>query len=339
MPDDAQRLAPGKLPAALLASLLPGTRDPRVLQGPGIGRDAAVVSVGDRLLVLTSDPITFAAGALAHYAVTVNANDIAVVGATPRWLLATVLLPAGRAAASDAERLLRDLDSECRKLGVELVGGHTEITAAVDRSVVVGTMVGEVTRERFVASDGAIAGDVLLCTRGVPIEGLALLGREAGEALLRAGVPGTLVARARGLLQDPGISVVASARHVCDAGRVHAMHDPTEGGLATALHELADAAGVGLCIEAEAIPWLPEAAPICEALGLDAWGLIASGALLVALPPEEESQVAAALDRAGIPQVRIGHCVAASEGRLLREASGALRPLPRFDADEITRAL
>jgi len=339
MGDDVRVLPPGKLPAELLAALLPSTRDPRVVQGPGIGRDAAVVEVGDRLLVLASDPITFAAEALAHYAVTVNANDIAVVGATPRWFLATLLLPAGRALPRDAERLLHDLDASCGDLGVELVGGHTEITPAVDRTVIAGTMVGEVTRERLVASDGARIGDVLLCTRGVPIEGLALLGRGAAEALARAEVPAELVARARAMLFDPGISVVAAARCVCDAGRVHAMHDPTEGGLATALHELADAAGLGLLIEADSVPWLAESGPICKALGLDPWGLIASGALLVALPPQEEAGVAAALDRAGILQARIGHCVAPSVGRMLVEASGARRPLPRFDTDEITRVL
>lgn len=347
MADDASsrsRLDPilpaGKLPAGLLASLLPPPGPhPGVVLGPGIGLDAAVVEAGDdRLFVLASDPVTFARDDAAAWAVTVNANDVAVLGATPRYFLATVLMPARDTRTSDAERLFATLRRRCDEIGVILVGGHTELTPALDRTVVVGTMIGEVARARLVRGDGARPGDVLLCTKSVPLEGLALLAQERAEALTAAGITPAAIAAARSLLQDPGLLVVDDARWARDAAPVHAMHDPTEGGIATALHELAEASGVGLRIEAAALPFHPHARTICGALGLDPLGVIASGALLIASAPGDADAVGGALQAAGIPCARIGCCTPAAEGRLLVDGQGS-RPLPRFEPDEVSRVL
>src|SRR5512139_1257066 len=146
----------GKLPADMLARLLAQVRpvDPRVLVGPGIGLDAAVIDMGDRLLVAKSDPITFATDSIGWYAVQVNANDIATTGAAPRWFLATILLPASRADEALAQEILGQIHRACTNIGVRLVGEHTEITYELDRPIVVGTMLGEVTHERLVTSSG-----------------------------------------------------------------------------------------------------------------------------------------------------------------------------------------
>lgn len=346
MADDAPRGMPpqalldaGKLPADLLARLLPTGRRADVLLGPGIGLDAAVVEgTGDRLVVLASDPVTFAREDAAAWAVTVNANDVAVLGATPRYFLATLLLPPNRVPRSHVERLFADLRRRCDELGVALVGGHTEVTGGVERPIVVGTMFGLVERHRLVRGDGARPGDALLCTKTLPLEGLALLAQELADELAAAGIPEAVLARARGLLKQPGLLVLEDARIARDTAPVHAMHDPTEGGVATALHELAQASGVGLRVEAEWLPLHPDASGICAALGLDPLGVIASGALLIALDPGDVRAVAGALERAGIACARIGHCTAPEEGCLLVEG-GHPRPLPRFEPDEVSRVL
>ncbi len=125
MTDDAP-LPLGKLPAPLLGRLVEAHRvtDPSVLVGPGIGRDAAAIAVGGTVLVAKTDPITFATRSAAAYLVDVNANDLACLGATPRWLLVTALLPAGTTAA-DVERQFAALAVACARRGVSLVGGHT----------------------------------------------------------------------------------------------------------------------------------------------------------------------------------------------------------------------
>ncbi len=328
----------GKLPHDLLAALLQrhGCDDPRIVVGPGIGQDAAVIGVGDRCLVAKSDPITFATDEIGRYAVHVNANDIACCGARPRWFLATLLLPESPQNARLAEDIFAQIADACRSLDIALAGGHTEITAGLERPIVVGHMLGEVDRQRFVTSAGARVGDVLILTKGIAIEGTAIIAREKPAALRDTSLEDVLT-RAAGWLHDPGISVVRDAMLACETGGVHALHDPTEGGLATGLFELAEASQVGLEIEAAAIPVLPECRLLCERLGLDPLGLIASGALLIAADSDAAGTICERLQSSGIAAVRIGRVVERERGLTLLEADGTRRPLPDFSRDEIAR--
>jgi len=323
------KLPTGKLPAELLAALLSRAARPdaRVVFGPGIGQDAAVIDMGDRYLVAKTDPITFATDAIGWYAVNVNANDIACMGARPRWFMASVLLPEGRADAVMAETIFEQMADACAALDVTLVGGHTEITYALERPIVIGAMLGEVAKDKLVTSAGARSGDVVLLTRGVPIEGAALIAREKEAALLARGFSPAFVARAKGLLRDPGISVVREALIAAEAGLATAMHDPTEGGVATGLWELAQAAHVGLEVEVAAIPIVPEGARLCAEFGLDPLGTIASGALLIVSPADRAPRLIELLRKAGILCVRIGRIVD-------KERGIGIQP---FRVDEITR--
>ncbi len=327
----------GKLPLELLTELLGKVKitDPRVALGPKPGEDAALIDMGDRYLVAKTDPITFATDLIGWYLVQVNANDLAVMGATPRWLMATLLLPEG--IAPEAVRGIFDqLLQACEALGVTLVGGHTEVTYGLPRPIAIGAMLGEALKDRVVLTSGARPGDSIILTKGIAIEGTSILAREADEALRRAGLPQEAIQRARGLLFSPGISVLKDAAIACQAARVHAMHDPTEGGLATGLLELARAAGVGLEVDARRIPVLPECRAFCQALGLDPLGLIASGALLAAVAPEDAVSLIEALGRQGIPAREIGRVTDARDGLKLRTAEG-LRDLPAFQRDELAR--
>lgn len=327
----------GKLPQADLVELLAryaGTPDPRVILGPGLGRDAAVVAFGDRYLVAKTDPITFATDEIGWYAVHVNANDVACLGATPRWFIATLLLPEGKTDYALVEQIFTQLAEGCREIGTVMVGGHTEITHGLGRPLVVGAMFGESSPTQLVRSDGARPGDTLILTKGIAVEGTALLAREAADRL-QGWVAADLLARAAGFLHNPGISVVRDAALATAAGRVHAMHDPTEGGVATGLWELTEAAGCGAVIDEPALPIFPETEALCAPLRLDPLGLLASGGLLAAVVPEDTAAVLTALHTAGIAATRIG-TVRAEPGVVLRSPAGE-RPLPRFARDELAR--
>lgn len=330
----------GKLPNDLLASLLERIppRDPRVVIGPGIGHDAAVMDTGaPELLVAKTDPITLAGEMAGWYAVHVNANDIACTGAKPEWFLATLLLPAG-AEPRLAEEIFDQITEACATLGVTLVGGHTEITLVLDRPIVVGAMLGQVTRARLVRPDGGKPGDALILTKGIAVEGTSVLARDAPDRLRALGVAEATIELARGYLADPGISVVIDAGVACDTARVHAMHDPTEGGLATALYEMAEASRVGIVIERNTVNILPATAEICAAAGLDPLGLLASGALLIAVAEDDCGSVISALAEAGVPAARIGSLVTQDSGVIMSDKSGR-RPVPHFETDEVARFL
>jgi hydrogenase maturation factor len=333
----APRLPVGKLPADRLAALLaraaPAAPDPDLLLGPRPGEDAAAVRLGDRALVLAADPVTFATADIGWHAVHVNANDVATRGAEPRWFLATVLLPEGGAPDLPAA-IVDQLVAACAEVGATLVGGHTEVTAGLPRPIVAGAMVGEVAADRLLTTGGARPGDALLLTGGLAIEGTALLAAEFAGAVTAA-FGAAFAGRCRGFLRAPGLSVVPAAR-VAAAGGARALHDPTEGGLATALHELADAAGCGLLIDGDAIPVYPETRRLCAHFGLDPLGLLASGALLIATDPARAPAIRADLAAAGIAAAAIGEVRPAAEGRRLRRG-GRLAELPRFDRDEVAR--
>lgn len=333
-------LRPGKLPAAMLAELL-GTithRDPRVLVGPGIGRDAAVIDIGGgRCLVAKTDPVTFAAEQIGWYAVHVNANDIACMGARPAWFLATALLPPG-APDSLPATIFDQITSACEALEIELVGGHTEITIGLDRPIIVGAMLGEAARDEIVRGENIEPGDVVLMTKGIAIEGTALLAREASHQLANRGVSAEVIERARDMLFDPGISIAREAQALCASVRPRLMHDPTEGGLATALYELAAAASMTLRADAEAVPVYDETRAVCSALGLDPLGLLASGALLAIVSAEDAERLLATRNE-GATDWRAIATVESGPPMVIMGAEDPATPFPAFARDELARFL
>jgi hydrogenase maturation factor len=331
-------LLPGKLPPALLAELLaqPTVTDPRLLIGPRPGVDAAVIDMGERLLLAKSDPITFATDALGYYAVTVNANDIATMGGRPLWFLATLLLPEHTTTAALVRDIFGQIRQACQDLHITLVGGHTEITVGLERPILSGHMLGEVARERLVTSSGAQVGDAVLLTKGFPVEGIAIMARECASLLETHGYAEHDIRRWQDFLYDPGISVVRDAQILHQAVEVHAMHDPTEGGVATGLRELAQASGVGLHIAADRLPLFPDGVILCEAFGLDPFGTIASGALLATVPAAQVDQAITACREAGIACYRIG-TVVANASELWLTTGTQTRPIPSFARDEILK--
>ena len=327
----------GKLPAGLLKELLDAipVDDPDVIVGPRFGEDAAVLDIGDRYLIAKSDPITFTAHRIGWYALQINANDVATMGARPRWFLGTLLLPLS-CSEEAVRQIFADLRQACQSLGVTLVGGHTEVTDGVERPILAGTLLGEVAKERLVVNANARPGDVILLTQGIAIEGTAILAQDASVELANCGVSEATIGSAQALLDEPGISVVPAAEALCRVVRPRAMHDPTEGGLAMALAELAAGAACGLEIDLDTVPFLPETAAICEALGLDPLGLLASGALLAVVAPRDVLPALKALQDAGIAASAIGRLTEQEQG-LRMQVNGDWHDVPSFPRDELAR--
>lgn len=327
----------GKLPPDDLAKLITkySSTDPRLIIGAAIGEDAAVIDMGDRHLVVATDPITFATDEIGWYAVNVNANDIACMGATPRWFLATLLLPENQTTLALVDKIFGQISLACTQLGITLAGGHTEITYNLGRPLVIGQMLGEVAPDKMVQTAGAQIGDDLILTKGIAIEATAIIAKERRRVLSERFSDHDLN-RYANFLHKPGISVVKDAAVAMAVGGVHAMHDPTEGGVAAGLHELAGAAHVGLEIREDRLPYLPETVTLCDYFGLNPLGVIASGSLLIAADPQFTTKIVDQLSQAGIAASPIGRVLPPNKGRLLIGKNGP-RSLPKFARDEIAR--
>ncbi|OGP15482.1 MAG: hypothetical protein A2052_01250 [Deltaproteobacteria bacterium GWA2_54_12] len=332
-------LPAGKLPVRLLDRLLKkyASGGPGVVIGPSIGIDSAIVNIHGTLLAAKSDPITFVSDNIGAYAVFVNANDIAAMGAAPKWFLATILLPEGKATAKMAEQIFAQISSACDEAGAVLCGGHTEITPGINRPLVTGHMLGTLHGKKPVTSAGAKPGDALILTKGIAIEATSVIARELA-AKLKGSFSAAFLKRCANYFKAPGISVVKDARVAMANGPINAMHDPTEGGLSAALHELSLASGCSIIVEQNLIPVLPEAKALCEFFGIDPLGAISSGALLISAPYGRAKKITAALEASGILSAVIGKVEAKGRGvRII--ADGKTKKLKHFERDELTKIL
>lgn len=332
-------LPTGKLDIRILRKLLKkyALTDEKVLLGPCVGEDAAAVDLGDKVLIVATDPITFATDEIGYYSVMVNANDVATAGAEPRWYTVTILLPEKAALEGLVENIFQQIHQACEKLDISLIGGHTEITYGLNRPILVGQMMGEVPKEALITTAGAEPGDVILLSKGVCIEGTSVIAREKERELYSRGMGQDFVHRAQRFLFDPGISVVEEARLARRAGRVHSMHDITEGGLANGLHELAMAAGVEIEVEMERVPIYEESRILCDAFGLNPLGVISSGALLITASATDVEKI---LERAGrdhMALIRIGQIKARGMPSVKMVTPEGDAELPYFERDELMK--
>ena len=329
-------LPAGKFPNELLKGMLDQFvfQDPSVLINPGIGEDTAAVNVADEeVLVLKSDPITFATDAIGHYAVLINANDIATSGAVPRWFLTTLLFPCGT-TPSEICHTMHELKDVCRQWKITLCGGHTEITDAVTRPVVTGMLAGTVTKSDLIDKRNIRKGDRILLTKGVAVEGTSIIAREFGDKLEKLGMTAVEIETCRAFLSD--ISILKEAQIAGQSAGTSAMHDITEGGLATALEELSIAGQHRIRVDMEKIHVFPETGKICRLFDIHPLGLIGSGSLLICCRENSWKLLEERIRKAGIAVSVIGEVLEEGKG-IEAVKEGRSVEWPRFEADEITR--
>lgn len=331
-------LPTGKLPHEFLIQLLDNytTKINNVIVGAKLGEDATVIDIGDKYMLAKTDPITFVTEEIGYYVININANDIACMGGIPRWFLATILLPEHKTTNKMVEDIFSQIHAACAELNIAFCGGHTEVTYGIDRPIVIGQMLGETEKDKLVTSSKVQVGDDILLTKGIAIEATSIISRERAQDLTME-FSQDLVDRCRNFLYDPGISVLKEAKIATEFDQIHAMHDPTEGGLATGLHELAKAAGVGLKIEYDLIEILPEFKLLCDIYELDPLGIIASGALLVICDPAVSPELLAKYEESGINASKIGKIEPVEHGLTMISNEGEEVDLPCFPQDEIVK--
>ena len=326
----------GKIDPAVLEQLIFDytQADSSVVLGPGIGEDVAVIDMGDRCLMAKTDPITHVTGEIGYYAVHINANDIAATGGTPMWFLATVLMPE-HSRREDLDQIFAQISSSCGNLGIVYCGGHTEVTTGVNNPIVVGQMLGEVDKARLKPTSRAQPGDDLIMTKWAAIEATSIMAIDCSQELTKH-FSKDMISRASKYLYDPSISVIPEARIVSAYPQVHALHDPTEGGIATGIHEMAYASKVGVEVLGDQIPVSKETAALCGFYAVDPLGTFASGSLLIASDPSASYEVIEQLQAEGINAVRIGRFTNRDAGICMIK-NGSREPLPRYDQDEISK--
>lgn len=318
----------GKLPSDVLEKrILSSFRFKReeVLVRSKVGEDCSVLDFGEYACVVSTDPITGASNEIGRLAVHISCNDVAANGVEPFGLLFTILAPEGT-TLEVLQDIVRQAAEEAASLKVEIIGGHTEITPAVNRIVVSTTAIGRAAKDRVVTSSGAKPGDYIILTKWAGLEGTAIIAHDF-EKRLRGRMDDALLESAQAMMGH--ISVVKEGMIAGKMGAT-AMHDVTEGGVLGALWELAEASGVGLRIYWDKIPVRPETRTICEEFGLNPLKLISSGCMLITC--RDGQGMLEALNREGIPASIIGEVV--EEGRTL--VSGEREePIDPPESDEL----
>ncbi len=328
----------GKIPSDVLVRNVfryGGRKDPSVIMSSAIGEDAAIVSLGEDVLVLSTDPITSAASDVGWLSVHINANDVACRGAKPRWFLCDLLLPE-KSNVNTVDSIMRQVDAVAKQIGIAVVGGHTEVTPGLKRPIVVGYMMGLTQRSKFVTSSGAHPGDHILMTKSAGIEGTAVLAADFAKKI-RIKLGGRSLARAKSFRQR--ISIVDEALLAVDVGGVRAMHDPTEGGLLQGVWELAEASRVGFLIYESRISILHETKRICSILHVNPLRLMSSGCLLIAADKRKSNSILRRLKRHGIPADIIGIVTPPRRGRKLVKLDGTTMKIGLSERDEMYRII
>ena len=301
------------------------TKREEVLLGAGVGEDCAGIELSeDEVFVVSTDPITGTSKDIGGLSVIVTINDLASAGAEPIGIMLTILLPEQN-EEKELKAMVQQVEAECEKFHIQVLGGHTEVTDAVTRPIFSVTGIGKVKKGRIVSTAGVRPGMDIIATKWVGIEGTVILVREREKELLER-YSTTFIDRAKDL--DAYICVLSEAAVAARSG-VSAMHDVTEGGIFGALWEMAEASGVGLEIDLKKIPIRQETVEICEFFGLNPYELISSGCMLMAA--SDGNYLVRELEKEGIPAVVIGKATEGNDRILLNEEETRFLEPPKTD--------
>lgn len=332
------RLQTGKIPIDILKEVVfknLGAERKEVVVGPSAGIDGAVLDLGDKSLIVSMDPITGAVERIGWLAVNVNANDVATFGVAPAFLFSCILLPEN-AERKLVEAISSQMNAAAKDLDIAIVGGHCESTLGLANPIVVCCIMGMTENGRYVTAGGAKPGDKLILTKSAGIEGTAILATDREKELQKT-LSVTVLEEAKNYWSQ--ISIVREALIACKTGGVHAMHDPTEGGVAGGIQEMADASNMGVKVNEEAIPVQPETAKICSHFQIDPLQLIGSGALLISAQAESASQIVRGVNLEGIQASIIGEFTKNKQQRVLMRKDGKVKALSRPLSDHLWIAL
>lgn len=332
------KLPLGKIPVDILKEVVfknLGIVRKEVVVGPSVGVDGAVLDLGEKSLIVSMDPITGAVERIGWLAVNVNANDVATFGVEPAFLFSCMMLPEN-ADRKLVETISSQMNAAAKELGIAIVGGHCECTPNLSNPIVVSCVLGLTEKGNYVTAAGAKPGDKLILTKSAGIEGTAILATDREQALKKI-MSNTMLQVAKDFYNQ--ISVVKDALIAYKTGGVHAMHDPTEGGVTGGIHEMADASNLGVKVIEETIIVLPETAQICSYFQIDPLQLIGSGALVISAEAQSAEEIVRNLRSAGISASVIGEFTENPLCRVLKQKNGVTRDLQRPLSDHLWTAL
>ncbi len=324
----------GKLDSKLLEDIVfkhIKYKRPEVLSRAGIGKDCAVVDFGDDVCIMSTDPITGAVEEIGRLAIHISCNDIASNGVEPLGIMLAVMLPPDITEAQ-IEKIMRQAGEEAASLGVEIIGGHTEITAAVNQPIIVSTAIGRAKKGGYVTGDDIKIDDVIIMTKFAGMEGTGIVAFDCHEALSEF-LSQTEIAEARALLGDLSVKTEGLIAGKLGAS---AMHDVTEGGVLGAIWEICQTSHVGAEIYLDKIPVAPVTHKICLRYNIDPYKLISSGCMIIIIRKEKEKLVLDQLKQAGILAVIIGKV---TKGQIVAMDSEKQIALEKPDSDQLYKLL
>jgi len=333
-PLNVGKLYPNVLRQIVLSHL--GTDDPRVLLGPYIGEDASVIDLGQKALVVHSDPITGTVENVGWLAVNVCTNDIATRGIRPLWILTVLLLPENFTRVQ-LKTITTQIDQAAKQLGVAVVGGHSEVTLGINRPIIITTAMGETINKRFVRTSGAKIGDALILTKGAAIEGTAILSHEL-RGFLKTKLNNKTIRNAKKFIQMTSVVKEALIAIEVAGDGVHAMHDATEGGVAAGLQEMAWASNVGLIAHEDKIRIYPETQIICRVLEIDPLRTISSGTLIISAENKKAEKIVTSLKEKDVPASIVGKILDKKEGTCIVRKNRTKLDLSKPVKEELWKA-
>lgn len=331
------KLRVGKISPKLLKEIVYknlGVFNERVLLGPSIGEDAAIIDMGKKVLVVHTDPITGAIENIGRLSVYISTNDVATRGAIPLWLSLAILLPE-KADKKFLKKIVYQIDKAAKEIGVSIVSGHTEVTPGLNRPIIVSTAFGEAEKGKYVISSNAKPGDLIILTKSVAIEGTLILANEL-EKFLKKKVGKKIVKNAKKYVKL--ISIKKEALAAISTNSVNAMHDPTEGGILGGIQEICIASNIGAKIYESKVPISYETKKIIEALKIDPLKTISSGALLISARREKAEKIIKAIKNVGIKATIIGEFTKEKRLEIIRK-NGNIEKITEIVQEEIWKTL
>lgn len=316
------KLSNDKLDSLILSKF--GHMRKEVVCSPHVGVDCAAVDLGGRIAVLSTDPITAADKNIGSLTVHVSCNDAAAAGAEPIGLLVTLLIPP-HGTEEEVEHIAQELAEAAKLANIEIIGGHTEVTASVNRYVTCAAVIARAGKNGIITPAGMKAGQDIIMTKMAGIEGTAVI---ASDAAGRTGLTDAELEEARGFMSM--VSVVKEGLYAAEHGAT-AMHDITEGGVFGAAWEMAEASGCGMVLYPEKVLMHPITKKICRKFGIDPYRLISSGSMLIAC--DDGEGMVKGLAAMGIPAAVIGKAVESG----VSTADGTEIPAP--EADELYKII
>jgi len=310
-----------------------GIPDKRIIAGPMIGEDAAIIDTGDTVLIAKANPITGAEKKIGWLSVHINANDVVVRGASPRWFMSVVLLPEDSEEVL-LETIMREQHEACSELGVCIIGGHTEVAPDLGRPIVSGFMLGEARKDEYITTSGAQVGDHIILTKGVGLEGTGILAADLHEKLMGK-VSEEMLDNAVNFLDL--ISVVPEAKTAMEIDGIHSMHTPTEGGVINGLLEMSEASGNGFKVYEDLMLIHEETRVISNVLSVDPLRLLSSGSLMIVVDPEKSDELINLLISRNILSKIIGEVT--PDSKVLVRSDGSEEYVDDVVQDELFRVL